>query len=193
MLLPFADCDDPDPPDHGCGWLFGVGSEILATALSGLVPFLPPEDCESRFDAFVTMGPPVAEFHYDGLSVNLITMGAEGRDAEREQRGTGCGPRPFPRLRAQWGIELWENCYPAMSRADDGRIEVPDPQTITAVTEHVYAHGIAIYNAVLVAIAEGTMDMPHQIDRVYAEPLQPLGPEGAAVGWRFRVNTVIGA
>lgn len=183
-LLPFARCDVPEP-ETPCDFLFDTGQAILDVALAGLGPYIPASDCDS-FSSYVSLNRPVAE-HYDALSVHLVDYGPF-RNADQ----------PLATIyRIQWRVELWENQYPGAERIDDNLV-VPSPDTINDVNRHVYAHGMAVYNALMVGTAncgcghQGGFDFPDQIGRTTLGPLVPLGPTGTAVGWAVTVFTEVG-
>lgn len=180
-LLPFANCGNVEPPVHDCEWLFDTGQVVLATALGGLEPFIPPDACGEAFESYVSMGPPVPGFG-EGLSVHLVSYGNHG-----EFKASDCEAGMFPRQAVLWQVQLWETCYPTI---DQGGL--PPKQTLDKVNEHVYAHGIAAYNAVVLGWASKTIHFPPQVTSMSVGPLFPLGPQATSVGWRFDVTTVIG-
>ena len=85
-------------------------------------------------------------------------------------------------------MELWENCYPVV---DDNGI-LPTADDLNRVNRFVYAHGLAVYNAVLSGWLNKTGIFPPAVSGIRFGPLQPLGPQGAAVGWKFTVITELG-
>ncbi len=186
-LLPFSACD-PSPPEHNCGFLYDTAEALLAAAADGLDPFLPPADCDT-FDTYVSMNAPVAEF-YDALSIHLVRYGATNSAANMGNLAA-CNPGVYPQQRADWTIRLWENQYPAAEETDE-QIVVPSPDRLSAVNEWLYAHGIAIYNAVVAGAVAGSLGLPPQVSKVLVGDLTPLGPQGASAGWSFNVTTVIG-
>ena len=192
-LLPFTDCTVPEPPPTECAWLAAAGNEILSAALDGLAPFIPPTSgpCADTFETYLTMGPPVAEF-YDALSVHLETFGPTP-SAVRAREATSCPSGLFPQQQARWVVTLMENCWPP-ARREGETIHVPPPEDLNAAAEWSYAHGIAMYEAVVTAMVKNSWEMPTQVTSVVVGDLKPVGPQpqGLAVGWRFPVDTVIG-
>lgn len=181
-LLPFATCGQYEPPDAGCGFLYDTGQAILAAALTGLEPFIPPDSCGQSFDAYVSMNAPVAEF-CDALSIHLVSYGPSAARAITSE----CADGAYPQQVAKWQVQLWENCYPGATA--DGPPPIP---TLDAVNEHVYAHGIAAYVGAVSSWASKTILLPPQVTSMTFGDLTPLGPQGLAVGWKFDVATVIG-
>lgn len=190
-LLPVAPCG-PDELDSECPWLWQTAEALRDAALVGLAPYIPPVDsgCEDDFATYISMGQPVAEMR-DGLSVNLVNVTMEPDSARQKARFSGCGDRFHPALQATWNIELWENGYPVVEKAGGGWV-VPAPDLLTAVNQHVYTHGIAMYAALHAAQADNTLDLPANTSRVTVGQMVPLPPLGAAVGWRIGVVTVHG-
>jgi hypothetical protein len=179
-LSPFGGCN-PTPPPGDCGLLFDVGEAILGSAVLGLEPYLPTEGCNETFDTYVSMGQPVAEF-CDALSVNLVSFGPSGT-----LRLSECSTGVWPDLVAEWRVELWENCYPTLDDAGNP----PTFDALHQVNEHIYAHGLALYNASLAGWLNKTATYPPKVQNVTFGPLTPAGPQGGAVGWKFAVSTVI--
>lgn len=186
-LLPFSACD-PSQPEHDCGFLFDIAETLLAVAAAGLSPFLPDGSCDP-FETYVSMGPPVAEF-YDALTIHLVRYGPTVQ-AGRMDGMAACNTGVYPQQEALWTLRLWENQYPAAEEQDD-QIIVPAPERLHAVNEWLYAHGIAIYNAVVAAAAAGSLGLPPVVSKARIGDLTPLGPQGLAAGWGFNVTTVIG-
>lgn len=118
----------------------------------------------------------------EGLSVHLVNFGQV-----TDFQGGDCATGMFPRQSATWQVQLWEGCYPTITQ--DG---LPDFDSLNGVNEHVYAHGIAIYEAVVSGWVNKTILLPPQVSSMQVGRMTPLGPEGPAVGWRFDVTTVIG-
>lgn len=192
MLLPFSPCGiPPDLPETGCAWLAETGEVILAEALSGLLPFIPDDSgpCADTFDTYLIMGPPVAET-YDALSVNLVSYGMSPQAKALWQKAGSCG-QGYPATAAEWNVVLWENCWP-QPEVNGETVTVPSPEMLDAVSQWTYAHGMAIWNAVTLAVVSGSWELPRQITNVTVGDLTPLGPQGGAVGWKFAVTTTIG-
>ena len=181
-LLPFATCGDIPTPDAGCSFLYDTGQAILAAALTGLEPFIPPDSCGQSCDAFVSMGPPVAEF-CDALSIHLLSYGPTGQRVFPSE----CADGAYPQQVAKWQVQLWENCYPGATTEGGPSVELLDH-----VNEHVYAHGIATYVAVVSGWADKSIVLPPQVTSLTFGDLTPLGPQGLAVGWKFDVAAVVG-
>lgn len=183
-LLPFSNCDVV-PPEHGCGFLYEAAEALLAAGLVGLEPFIPDGECDS-FDAYVSMNAPNAEF-YDALSIHLVSWGPTPEAQRRNDSMAGCVPL-FPTHVATWDMRLWENQYPAAQQIGD-EIRVPPPDQLGAVNEHLYAHGIALHNALMAANVNGTLGLPYQFTKTAIGDLTPLGPQGLAAGWRITIVT----
>ena len=180
-LIPFDPCSgDAEPGD--CMVLPDIGEAILALGLVGLEPFLPVGECGYDFHTYLSMGRPVAEF-YDALSVHLTDFGPDQRTSI-----SSCASGVWPTLIATWQVELWENCYPVV---DDNGIP-PTADELNRVNRFVYAHGLAVYNALLAGWLNKTGIFPPAVGQIRFGPLQPLAPQGAAVGWKFTVITELG-
>lgn len=180
-LIPFDPCSgDAEPGD--CMVLPDIGEAILALGLVGLEPFLPTDECGYDFHTYLSMGKPVAEF-YDALSIHLADFGPDPRATIN-----ACASGLWPTLIATWQVELWENCYPVV---DDNGIP-PTADELNRVNRFVYAHGLAVYNAVLAGWLNKTGIFPPAVDGIRFGPMQPLGPQGTAVGWKFTVTTELG-
>ena len=180
-LLPFSRCDTP-APEGECEFLFATAEALLAVAVEGLAPFIPPADCGDTFDTYVSMNPPIAEW-YDALSIHLTAFGA------RQVRGI---PEfgVFPPQRAEWDMRLWENQYPVMR--DD---RVPLPEHYNAVNAHVYAHGLAMHQALVGKKVLGALGLPPVMGETVIGDLTPLGGSGGdagAVGWSIKITTMVG-
>lgn len=180
-LIPFDNCSNGDGPDD-CSTLADVGQALAAAALIGLEPFIPEGKCGDDFHTYLSMGQPVAEF-CDGLAVWLVSFGPKS-----QPRVSDCAVGVWPVLRANWRIELWENCYPTV----DGLGRIPTPDELDYVNRHVYAHGSAAYNAVMAGWYDKTMLLPSSVTGVEINQLTPAGPQGGAVGWKFDVATDFG-
>ena len=175
-LIPFDPCSGDTEPDD-CTVLPDIGEAILALGLVGLEPFLPVGECGYDFHTYLSMNKPVAEF-YDALSIHLTDFGPDQRATIND-----CASGLWPVLIATWQVELWENCYPVVDMAALG----------AAIRERVTdAHGLAVYNAVLSGWLNKTGIFPPAVSGIRFGPLQPLGPQGAAVGWKFTVITELG-
>lgn len=192
-LLPFSRCDPVELP-VGCEFLVLIGEALLTAGLVGLAPYLPPTEgpCADPFSSYVSMGPPVAEF-YDALSVHLVSYGQTPESTGRLNRIPDNPPGVYPMNQAVWRVSLWENQYPAVQVEGDEIIYFPTPEAIHAVNRHVYAHGIAAYDATQTAIYHGGIrdDLPAKVEKVTLGTMFPLGPQGMAVGWAWDVVTEI--
>lgn len=189
-LIPFSPCSPPEPPETNCDWLAEAGNEILGAALDGLADFIPSGSCDDTFDTYLSMGPPVAE-RYDALSVYLQRFGPTPQAVNERARAGDCPPAIFPSQQALWQVTLWENCWPA-ARTEGETIIVPAPERLDAVAQHVYAHGIGMYEAVVAAMVNNTWNMPEQVTLVTVGDMTPLGPQGLAAGWTFPVTMKVG-
>lgn len=190
-LLPLSPCATPEPPDTNCAWLADAGAEVLAAALDGLLPFIPPTGgpCEDTFDTYLSMGPPVAE-QYDALSIYLLRLGPTPTAATRMAANGSCDGI-YPKLQAQWEVQLWLNCWPQARRVEDHFV-LPAPEKLSNAAEWMLAYGIATYNSTMLASIGDTWEMPAQITNVSIGDLTPLGPQGQAVGWKFPISMVVG-
>lgn len=181
-LLPFAQCSDvPEPTE--CSLLADTGEAILGAAVVGLEPFIPPDGCGPPFTTLLSLGQPIAEFH-DALSVWLVSFGP----TPQPPKNFGCGEGVWPTLRAEWRVELWENCYPTFT--EQGTI--PTPDEIHAINRHAYAHGLGVYNAAMQGWINKTVPWPSRINSIEYGPLLPSPPQGGSFGWKFTVYTEFG-
>lgn len=189
-LLPLSPCGPPEPPESGCDWLGETGAELLATALSGLLPFIPDENCTNdTFDTYLSMGPPNAE-RYDALSIYLVRYGMSPQGATQWTRLGACS-NIYPQMQAVWEVQLWVNCWPGAKREGETLI-VPAPEKLDVAAQWMLTYGVAIQNALTLAMVKGTWELPQQITKVTIGDLTPLGPQGLAVGWKIPVTTVVG-
>lgn len=184
-LLPFSPCDIP-APETSCDFLFETAEALLEAAAEGLADYIPPAECGDTFETYVSMNPPQAEF-YDALSIHLRSYGTRA-PAPKSANGMTYS---FPLQRAVWSIRLWENQYPGAERIGD-ELHVPSPDKLTKVNEHVYAHGMGLYNTFIAKVVNAQIPVPEQIGTITWGDLTPLGPEGVAVGWAFEVVTEVG-
>ena len=179
-LLPFSRCDVP-APEGVCDFLFATAEQLLAVAAAGLEPFLPPSGCGDSFDTYVSMNPPIAEW-YDALSIHLVTFGTAPSRSAVPEFGV------WPQQQAKWDMRLWENCYPAPTKESP----YPSPATYNAINAHVYAHGTAIHQALMVAKVRDALGLPATVAECVIGDLTPLGgPAGdaGAVGWKVDITT----
>lgn len=175
-LIPPADCGVLAPPDT-CTTLFDVGEAILASALIGLEQFIDPS-CGEEFHSFVSMGKPAVLPDQDFLAVWLQSFGPQGGPHLND-----CASGIWPQFAAQWQVELWEHCYPSVN--DVGQL--PQPDELHAINAHVYAHGLATYNAAAAAWYNKQGVYP-PIGGLSFGPMLPIQPTSKATGWTFSVT-----
>lgn len=197
-LLPNTRCGPP-APETSCDFLFDIGSDLIEAALVGLAPYLPEPDnaCGDTFETYVSMGQPVAEL-YDALSVYLVSYGLTPESSGWQGRHSRDVLGVSPQFQAVWDMALLENCYPVAEKNAEGDIiYLPTADALHDVNRYVYAHGIGAYDALSVAITQGTLPNPvgptgrPRVEKHQLGPMLPQGPQGAAVGWRWQITTVM--
>lgn len=184
-LLPIADCSGVPAPDD-CYSIWDDGHAILDVGVAALTAgrFLPePGACGDPFTTLVAVGAPAQDFR-DMLAVWTPSHGpTQASQIELARAGSNAIP---PVLQTQWNVELWENAYPVVE-VTEGKFVVPDTADLDAINQWVYAHGQTVYEGVIRAIADGSIDIDPS-RRMRVGPMSPLGPLGGSVGWSFSVT-----
>lgn len=179
-------CDLPDAPS-GCAALFDMGEDILDTGMEALEPFMVADegcpDCPA-FDGFVSHGePPIHPDHCDVLAVWLVDFAPYADDQKVSVPGPARGM--IQSWRAHWRVELWEDCYPLIQ--GDEQPEIPELGLYNEIHRHIYAHGLALYNALFLAWRDNTIFGDGNgacIDLLWGQ-LTPIEPRGTCAGWAF--------
>lgn len=184
-LIPLTeDCEVPAPPDV-CGSLFLMGEAMLAKALEALEPFQEQDGCGAGLDGFVSLGPSnEAPFECDYIAVWLVDYGPTSGSASVDARAAGSYTLI---LDAHWRVEMWEGSYPMM-QGEEGPIP-PARELLHAVNAHVYAHGEAVYHAIVNGDLNGSLfDYATQCAHLSFGRMTPLPVLQDCGGWQFDVS-----
>jgi hypothetical protein len=184
-LLPVdLECDLPEG-SVGCNSLFLMGEAMLNAALEALDPFQTLEGCDEGLDGFVSLGPSnEAPFECNYVCAWLVDYGITVGSSSIEARAAGSYT---PILDAHWRIEIWEGSYPMM-RGEEGP-HPPPRDLLHAVNRHVYAHGEAVYHALINADLNGMLfDYAPACQKMRWGRLTPLPVLGNCGGWQFDVT-----
>lgn len=184
-LIPTTvDCDLPESPEV-CNAIFAMGEAILSTALEALEPFQDLDGCEDGLDGFVSLGASnEAPFECNYVAVWLVDYGPTSGSLAIDGRAAHLYT---PVLDAHWRIEVWEGPYPMIQGEEKPR--PPERDLLHAVNRHVYAHGEAVYHALINADQAGTLfSYATQCARLHWGRMTPLSIIQNCGGWQFDVT-----
>lgn len=160
--------------DTCCDTVFDACDSIGIVALQALEE-CETVDCCGAYERIVS----VSEPHWLGSYVATWAAAIEPHPAPQAPNSKLL---QFPQAKIRIAVKLMETGWPTIE-AGYVTATIPDPAQITALARHSTAHGEAMYRGVMNHLARTNVCG----DFIGSYPLQPVGPSGGMVGWRFEV------
>lgn len=180
MALPSYDCGIDDPSSACCVMLFVIATNIMQTALEAVQGCIANTPCgENTLIGYVSMGREIQDPVANYLTVSMISAGPSPGSNDLY------GNKFINLLRATFQVRLLESGWPQPS-GDENAIIFPHADEYMNAGLHSYAHGEAMYRALL------TSDLNPYCDHdcyVNVSPLTPVEPSGGTVGWETTIIT----
>ena len=155
------------------GYVWGTTGEEGA-----LVDCLSSPPCGGEFARYVSLGaPPIRRGDQHVLAVYA------GNPALAIEGTTSKVQLLVPRVRVNFGVELWTGCYPVPDAPD----EPPSVATYDAANALHHSQGLALYNRLVTAVAANRAGRPDVLGlctNLTFAGLELVGPNGPTVGWR---------
>jgi len=177
MPYPNNACSGEEIPQPCCTTLWDQGVDLLTVVADELAQCIVTSSCcQGGMRMFMSLGTPqtwqtdILCVYLQGLVYSSGTFQSSGSFAR------------LPLARAQWVVYLMESCYPNVT--EDG--DTPNDDVLHIVNEHAYAHGEAIYRAVVRSVQPGGVFGACQDFALGS--LAPILPIAGSAGWTFNVQ-----
>ena len=176
MALPHEHCA---PGNVCCTSLFDAAANLLEIAHTAVVGCSFTECALPELVGYISMGARIEDPQADYLVVSLQAISPTAGDRS--------GNMHLPLYRATFQVKLLETGWP-MPHGDDEQIIIPDPDLVSNVARHSYAHGEAMYRALANALARKELNPSCNDCYQTIAPLTPIEPSGGTTGWLTTVT-----